>query len=76
VARRSAWLAAECGADATLHEEVRALHEFDELKSRIIEQRFFGGLYNDEVATALGISASTLDRELRLAKAWLKNRMG
>jgi len=51
------------------------LREFDEIKSRIIEQRFFGALNNDEVAAALGISASTFDRELRLAKAWMKNRM-
>jgi RNA polymerase sigma-70 factor (ECF subfamily) len=51
------------------------LREFDDLKSRIIEMRFFGGLTYDEAAAALGISASTLDRELRLAKAWLRQRM-
>jgi RNA polymerase sigma factor (TIGR02999 family) len=52
------------------------LSAFDELKSRIIELRFFGGLTNDEVAAALGISPTTLDRELRLAKAWLRHRAG
>jgi RNA polymerase sigma factor (TIGR02999 family) len=52
------------------------LQQFDELKSRIIELRFFGGLTNDEAAEALDISASTFDRELRLAKAWLRYRMG
>jgi RNA polymerase sigma-70 factor (ECF subfamily) len=51
------------------------LREFDDLKSRIVELRFFGGLTNDEVAAALGISPTTLDRELRLAKAWLRYRM-
>jgi RNA polymerase sigma-70 factor, ECF subfamily len=52
------------------------LQTFDELKSRIIELRFFGGLTNDEVAAALELSPTTLDRELRLAKAWLRHRMG
>ena len=51
------------------------LRQFDELKSRIVELRFFGGLTNDEAAVALGISPTTLDRELRLAKAWLRHRM-
>jgi RNA polymerase sigma factor (TIGR02999 family) len=52
------------------------LGQFDEMKSRIVEMRFFGGLTNDEVAAALGISPTTLDRELRLAKAWLRHRAG
>lgn len=52
------------------------LQQFDELKSRIVELRFFGGLTNDEAAAALDISPTTLDRELRLAKAWLRYRMG
>jgi RNA polymerase sigma factor (TIGR02999 family) len=58
--------------DAALAE----LQQFDEVKSRIVELRFFGGLTNDETATVLGISPTTLDRELRLAKAWLRYRMG
>jgi RNA polymerase sigma factor (TIGR02999 family) len=51
------------------------LRQFDELKSRIIELRFFGGLTYEEAAAALDISKATLDRELRLAKAWLRHRM-
>jgi RNA polymerase sigma factor (TIGR02999 family) len=51
------------------------LRQFDELKSRIIELRFFGGLTYDDAAAALEISKATLDRELRLAKAWLRHRM-
>jgi len=57
--------------DALLEE----LRRFDELKSEIIELRFFGGLTYDEAAETLNISTSTLDRELRLAKAWLRHRM-
>jgi len=51
------------------------LRQFDELKARIIELRFFGGLTYDDAAAALDISKATLDRELRLAKAWLRHRM-
>lgn len=58
-----------------LDQALRELHRFDELKSRIIELRFFGGLTYDETADALDISTSTLDRELRLAKAWLRHRL-
>ena len=58
-----------------LDEVLAELRKFDELKSRIIELRFFGGLTYEEAATALDISTTTLDRELRLAKAWLRHRM-
>lgn len=59
-----------------LDEALIELRKFDDLKSRIIELRFFGGLTYEEAAAALDISASTLDRELRLAKAWLRHRLG
>lgn len=47
------------------------LEKLDERKSRILELRFFGGMSYEETCEVLGISTSTLDRELRLAKAWL-----
>jgi RNA polymerase sigma factor (TIGR02999 family) len=59
-----------------LDEALTELRKFDELKSQIIELRFFGGLTYEEAAAALDISTTTLDRELRLAKAWLRHRMG
>ena len=59
------------GLDAALAK----LGRFDELKSRILEMRFFGGLTYDQAAAALDISPATLDRELRLAKAWLKHEL-
>ncbi len=45
---------------------------FDPRKVEIIELHYFAGLNNDEVAEALGISRATVQRDLRLAKAWLK----
>jgi RNA polymerase sigma-70 factor (ECF subfamily) len=58
-----------------LDEVLEELRRFDELKSQIVELRFFGGLTYEEAAEALEISTTTLDRELRLAKAWLRHRM-
>ncbi len=55
-----------------LDEALTHLATFDQRKSEIIELCFFGGLNNDEVAEALGISRATVQRDLRLAKAWLK----
>lgn len=58
-----------------LDRAIEELREFDELRSRIIELRYFGGLTYEQAAAALDISRATLDRELRLAKAWLRCRM-
>jgi RNA polymerase sigma factor (TIGR02999 family) len=47
------------------------LDSIDERRSRILEQRYFGGLTLEETAMALGISLATVKRELRSALAWL-----
>ena len=49
------------------------LAEIDERKSTVVELRFFGGLTVDETAEALGVSAVTVMREWKMAKAWLFN---
>lgn len=54
-----------------LDDALTGLAAFDERKARIVELQYFGGLTYDETAEALGVSAATVDRELRLAKAWL-----
>jgi RNA polymerase sigma factor (TIGR02999 family) len=38
--------------------------------------RYFAGLSVDETAAVLGVSASTLAREWRFARAWLSRRLG
>jgi RNA polymerase sigma factor (TIGR02999 family) len=55
-----------------LHEALERLAAFDARKSSVVELHFFGGLSYEETAEAVGISPATVDRELRLAKAWLK----
>lgn len=58
-----------------LHDALERLASFDPRKAEIVELHFFGGLTYDETAAAVGISAATVDRELRLARAWLKVEM-
>lgn len=56
----------------TVHEALDELASFDERKARILELRYFGGLETAPIAAILEISESTVARELRTAKAWLK----
>ena len=56
-------------------EALTRLAELDRRKSEILELRFFGGLNNDEVAEALGVSRATVQRDLRLIKAWLNREL-
>ena len=54
-----------------LDDALKALFEMDEQKGRLVELRFFGGLSIDETAEVLGVSAPTVKRQWRMAKAWL-----
>ncbi len=47
------------------------LADLDNRKARIVEMKFFGGMTNQEVAFALGISDATVERDWKLARAWL-----
>lgn len=59
-----------------LDDALNALAATDERASRVVEMRFFGGLENDEVAEAIGVSVETVKRDWRWARAWLLNEMG
>lgn len=47
------------------------LETIDPRKSRVVELRFFGGLSVKETAEVLQISAETVMRDWKMAKAWL-----
>jgi DNA-directed RNA polymerase specialized sigma24 family protein len=51
------------------------LAAIDVRKSQVVELRFFGGLSVEETAAALDVSAVTVMREWKLAKAWLYNAL-
>lgn len=55
-----------------LDEALDRLAEADDLKSRIVVLRHFGGLSVEETAEVLGISAQKVMRHWNLAKSWLK----
>lgn len=54
-----------------LDEALERLAKQDQRKSDIVQLLYFGGMTYDEIADALGISAATVHREMKLAKAWL-----
>ena len=47
------------------------LAQLDARKAELVELVYFGGLSHTEAAAALKVSESTVQRELRLAKAWI-----
>lgn len=59
------------GLDAALDELAAA----DERQARIVELRYFVGLDIAETARAMELSVSTVTREWRMARAWLKRRL-
>ena len=59
-----------------LDEALDHLARFDERKADVVVLHYFGGLTYEETATALSVSPATVDRDLRLAKAWLATELG
>lgn len=47
----------------------------DDRKAKLVELQYFGGLTVDEVADVTGLSRSTVVRDLRVARAWLKDAL-
>jgi RNA polymerase sigma factor (TIGR02999 family) len=52
------------------------LAKLDARQARIVELRFFAGLTVEETAEVEGISAATVKREWRTARAWLRREIG
>lgn len=55
-----------------LDDAIQQLAVHNERHAQIIELVYFGGFNRKEVGTALGLSDTTVDRDLRVARAWLK----
>jgi RNA polymerase sigma factor (TIGR02999 family) len=55
---------------------LRRLAQVDERKSRVFEMRFFAGLSLEETAEVLGVGTSTVVRDWRFARAWLRRELG
>jgi RNA polymerase sigma factor (TIGR02999 family) len=59
-----------------VHESLLAFETIDARAAKVVELRFFGGLENEEIAEALGISLATVKRDWTLARAWLHRELG
>ncbi|MGD2108103.1 MAG: ECF-type sigma factor [Phycisphaerae bacterium] len=59
-----------------LDDALTRLAQIDTEQATVVELRFFGGLSEEETATLLGVSARTIGRVWRRARAWLRNEMG
>ena len=58
-----------------LDDALQALKAVDARKHEIIEFHYLLGLKREEIAEVTGLSVPTVDRDLRFARAWLKERM-
>ena len=59
-----------------LDQALKDLSALSDRQSRVVELRFFGGLSVEETAYALGVSERTVKGDWRVAKAWLRERLG
>jgi len=58
-----------------LHEALNELAELDPQQSRIVELKFFGGLSIEETSEVLGIGHATVERDWKMARAWLRSKL-
>ena len=54
-----------------LNDALETLAEMEPRKAQVVEMRYFGGLSNQDVANALGISLATVKRDWDVARTWL-----
>jgi RNA polymerase sigma factor (TIGR02999 family) len=59
-----------------IHEALRDLAKLDAGLARLVEMRFFGGMTEEEIASALGVSVRSVSREWHKARALLLTLVG
>jgi RNA polymerase sigma factor (TIGR02999 family) len=52
------------------------LGQHDPRALQVLDMTYFAGLSRPDIATVLGVSQPTVDRELRFARAWLATQLG
>ena len=58
-----------------LNEALDELARMDPQQSQIVELKFFGGLSIEEIAEVLGIGHATVERDWKMARAWLRRQL-
>jgi RNA polymerase sigma-70 factor, ECF subfamily len=56
-------------------EALERLQELDPQQGRLVEMRYFGGMTEEEIAEALGVSPRTVRREWATARLWLHSEL-
>lgn len=59
-----------------LHEALEKLAEVDPRKASAMELKYFGGLEMAEIAKVLNLSIKTVEKDVRMAGAWLRSALG
>jgi len=59
-----------------LDDALEGLQQMEPRLAQVIELHYFGGLTYDQIAAAVDMSAATVHRDIRLARAWLLNEIG
>jgi len=54
-----------------LDDALGRLEQIDQRKAKVVMLRYFAGLSHDEIATALGVSVPTVEREWRFSRSFL-----
>ena len=54
-----------------VHEALQAMAEVDDRMTRVVEMRYFGGLTDAEIASALGVTDRTVRRDWEQARLFL-----
>jgi len=70
-----AWLGNENAESLDLAAALGGLADLDPVKTHAIELHFFLGCTVQETAEILGVSKSTVERDLRFSLAWLRQRL-
>ncbi len=58
-----------------LHEALEELATIDPQQERIVELKFFGGLSIEETAEVLRVGHATVERDWKMARAWLRRKL-
>jgi RNA polymerase sigma factor (TIGR02999 family) len=59
-----------------LDDALEGLQQMEPRLAQVIELHYFGGMTYDQIAAAVGTSAATVHRDIRLARAWLLGEIG
>lgn len=58
-----------------LNEALDELSKMDPQQARIVELKFFGGLSIEEISEVLSIGHATVERDWKMARAWLRRQL-